>query len=132
GYRAAIVFSALAVCASLVCAQSTAQADGDFHRILTVNPSEPVILSVELERGDLQISYSRDGQVSITAFGAASGGVKLDAGYFASIVRLEQSENRIQLRDVLTAEQVQARNTIHYRIDVPYRTEVKSRVNRGS
>ena len=89
------------------------------------------MLSVELERGDLQVAYSRDGQVSVTAYGAAPGGVKLDAKYLASIVAVEQSENRIQLRDVLKTEDLQAR-TVHYRIDVPYRTEVTSRVNRGS
>src|SRR6266851_1100747 len=108
GYRAAIVFSTFGVFASLVCAQSAAQPDGAFHRTLTVNPSEPVMLSVELERGDLQVAYSRDGQVSVTAYGAAPGGVKLDAKYLASIVAVEQSENRIQLRDVLKTEDLQA------------------------
>jgi DUF4097 and DUF4098 domain-containing protein YvlB len=127
GCWSATVVLALGVCASL-----GAQSDYDFHQTLTVNPSEPVVLSVGLERGDLQVSYSRDGQVSITAHGTAPGGVNLDARYLAAIVAVQQSGNHIQLRDVLKPEDMQARNIVHYRIDVPYRTEVTSKVDRGS
>jgi hypothetical protein len=128
GYRPAIVLAlALGICASV-----GAQPAHDFQRTLAVNPSEPVVLSVGLARGNLEVLYSRDGQVSITAYGTASEGGKLDAAYLTSIIAVEQSGNRIQLRDVLKAEDMQPRNALHYRIEVPYRTEVRSKVDRGS
>jgi DUF4097 and DUF4098 domain-containing protein YvlB len=132
-YRPALGVLALGVCASLVSAsRGRAQPTYDFHQTLTVRPSEPVVLSVGLARGSLQVLYGRDGQVSITAYGMASDGGKLDASYLTSMVAVEQNGNRIQVRDVPKPDGMGARNTVHYRIDVPYRTEVTSKVDRGS
>jgi DUF4097 and DUF4098 domain-containing protein YvlB len=97
-----------------------------------VTPSEPVALNVVLARGDLQIFYSQDGRVSITARGKASDGSKLDASYFKAVLAIEQNGNHIQLRNVRQQGKTQAGDNPHYRIDVPYRTEVTSKVDHGT
>jgi hypothetical protein len=112
----------------LACAQSTY----DFHQTLWVTPSEPVTLDVVLARGDLQIFYSQDGRVSITAHGKASDGSKLDASYFKAALAIEQNGNHIRLRNAPQQGKTQAGDNPHYRIDVPYRTEVTSKVDHGA
>jgi hypothetical protein len=96
-----------------------------------VTASEPVALNVVLARGDLQIFYGHDGQVSITAHGKASDGSKLDASYFKAVLAIEQNGNHIQLRNAPQQGTTQAGDNTHYRIEVPYRTEVASKVDHG-
>jgi len=124
--------SALVSMLCLSIAPAQAQSAGDFHEVFTVATSEPVVLDVALSRGNLQVMYSRDGQVAITAYGQATNGGKLDAQYFKSLIAVEQRGNHIQLRDVPQTEVLQNQKTPHYRIDVPYRTTVTSSVGIGA
>src|SRR5690349_21694155 len=82
-YLSSVVVAAIVV---LACAPlSFAQLASEFHRTLMVASAEPVTLDVEITRGDLEIVYGRDGQVSISAVAKAPTDVKLDDDYFHSV-----------------------------------------------
>jgi hypothetical protein len=102
----------------------------EFQRTLAVINAEPVVLNIEIISGDLEVLYSRDGQVSIAGFAQADGDSELDDNYFSASLTLDQAGNRITLRHSDPGA-VQGKVKVRYRIDVPYRTEVVCIVNRG-
>jgi len=103
----------------------------EFQRTLTVTNAESVALRIEISGGDVDVLYSRDGQVSIAGFAQADGDSRLDDNYFSSSLRVDQVGNRITLRYNPDPSDVRGKVKVRYRIEVPYRTEVVSRVNRG-
>jgi len=102
----------------------------EFQRTLAVTNAEPVVLNIEIISGDVEVLYSRDGQVSIAGFAQADGDSGLDDNYFSASLTLDQAGNRITLRHSDPGA-VQGKVRVRYRIDVPYRTEVVCIVNRG-
>lgn len=112
--------------------ETVAESAYGFHKELVVNPSQPVVLEIVLSNGNIRVLYSHDGEVAITAEGLGPIGDRLDASYFKAAFLVEQDGNRIQVHSVPNQESLQSKSRINYRIDVPYRTEVTSRVDRGS
>ncbi len=129
-----LTFRALATAGVLSLAASIAQAQSanSFRQTFTVGSSETVQLDVSLSSGDLQVIYSRDGRVVITAYGTGPNGARLDPQYLGSLIEAEQRGNRIRLRDVPQSKMPQPRRALHFRIDVPYRTSVSAQVDSGS
>ncbi len=119
----AITFTALA---HLGCAQSVDQ----YHRTLIVSTAEPVVLGVGLPKGELQILYSREGQVTVTALPQSSFRGTQNRNV-AGAIALDQDGNRIQLRYVSNSPSDETGAGILYRIDVPYRTVVTANVLDG-
>ena len=68
------------------------------RRTFTVSPAEPVTLHVELEQGDLQIGYARDGEVTITAVATGTDAIP-EAASLADQFRVETTNNHIEVRD---------------------------------
>lgn len=124
--QAGIAFAALGM--SAVCA---AQTSAEFHKSLAVSNAEPVVLSVEMRHGDVDILYNRDGQVSISAVAQVAGDSKLDDNFFPSALNIEQSGNHVRLRQVSNTMYPEKKVSIQVRIDVPYRTEINSIVEEG-
>src|SRR5579864_6324904 len=124
--KAGIAFATLA--ASAVC---VAQTSAEFHKSLPVSNAEPMVLSVELRRGDVEILYNRDGQVSITAVGHAADDSMLGDNFFLTTLAIEQSGNHVSLRQIPNAAYSEEQIKVRLRIDVPYRTEVSSIVAEG-
>ncbi len=120
----------IAIALMLWVQSSSAQTTADFRRTLTVTPAETVTLDVDLAVGELEVSYGRDGEVSIaaTARSSAQGGVTDD--FLSAILRIEQSGNHIKIRTSDPAAR-EERMSVLYRIDVPYRTELTSKINSG-
>src|SRR5882757_3111142 len=110
---------------------ASAQVLGQFHRTLMVTTMEPVTLDIEVSRGEVQILYSRDGQVSITGFAQSSANTKLDPDFFKSVLTIGQSGNHLTIRHVSNPAYREEGINVLYRIDVPYRTEVVSKVTDG-
>jgi hypothetical protein len=108
-----------------------AQFGSEFHRTLLVTATEQVTLDVELPRGDLQILYSREGQVSITGFAQDLAGARLGQGFFKAVLIVEQDGNHLRLRHATSPTYPVEGIRVLYRIDVPYRTEVNARVDDG-
>jgi hypothetical protein len=110
---------------------SVAQVTGEFHRTLSMSATERVMLDVEISSGELQILYGRDGQLSISGAAEASADTKLDDNFFPAVLTIEQTGNHLTIRHVPNPAYPEEGISVHYRIDVPYRTEVTSRLNRG-
>lgn len=120
----------LAACAPIcpAAAQSTAQ----FHEVFQLAISEPLTLEVEAPMADVEIFYSHDGEVAITGAAEASNSAKLDDNFFKSALRIELVENHLKLMQIAKSASGESGASIRYRIDVPYRTQVISRVNEGA
>jgi Toastrack DUF4097 len=110
---------------------SFAQVMAEFHRTFTVASAQPVTLYVEVPDGDLQIVYGRDGQVSISVVAKGYGDARVDDNFFSSLLTIDQRENRLSVLPAPNAAYPDAGISVLYRIDVPYRTEVTSRLNSG-
>jgi hypothetical protein len=96
-----------------------------------VASAEPVTLDVEITHGDLQIVYGRDGQIMISGVAKTSADVKLDDNFFPSVLAIDQEGNHLHIRHVSNGAFPEKAISVLYRIDVPYRTEVTSRLGRG-
>jgi putative adhesin len=110
---------------------SFAQLTSEFHRTLTVGSAEPVTLDVEITRGDLQIVYGRDGQITISGVAKTSADVRLDDNFFSSVLAIDQEGNHLHIRHLPNGAFPETGISVRYRIDVPYRTEVTSSLGRG-
>ena len=111
--------------------ESAAQVVVEFHRTVMVASAHPVTLEVQVSRGDLQVLYGRDGQVSITAVAKVTGGAKLDDNFFSKVLTIDQTGNHFSVVHASNAAYPESRINVLYRIEVPYRTEVISRLNSG-
>jgi len=110
---------------------ASAQSRREFHRVFEVSLAEPVILDLELSRASLEIAYGREGQVSITASTNNENSKALNEDPFSNRLIVAMNGNHLEVHDgpdVLAG----ADSNVAYRIDVPYRTEVRSFVQRGS
>ena len=121
-----VALATLAV--SAVC---VAQTSTEFHKSLPVSNAEPVVLSVEMRHGDVEILYNRDGQVSITAVGHAADDSVLGDNFFLTTLAIEQSGNHVSVRQISNAAYSEEKIKVRLQIDVPYRTEVSSMVGEG-
>jgi DUF4097 and DUF4098 domain-containing protein YvlB len=111
--------------------RSFAQHIAEFHRTLTVTPAETVTLDVEVPSGELQISYGRDGQMSIAGVAKSSAEAKLDDNFFPSVLTIDQDGNHIRIKQVSPPAFPEKSISVVYRIDVPYRTILTSSLTRG-
>jgi hypothetical protein len=75
-----------------------AQASVEIHKNLPMPSAEPVVLSVETSREEVEILYNRDGQVSITAAAQVTNDSRLDENYFPTTLAIEQSGNPVVVR----------------------------------
>jgi hypothetical protein len=118
--------------ATLLCIQvSFAQDAAELHHTLAVTASEAVTLDVDVPSGDLKIFYGQDGQVSISGFAKSASGTKVDSNFFATAVRVEQTGNQIAIRQEPNRAYPEEDIKVAYQIDVPYRTEVTTRLGDG-
>lgn len=122
-----VVVIALLACVPVSFARPTSE----FLRTLTVTPAESVILDIEIANGNLQVVYGRDGQVSISVVARTSANVQLDDNFFPSVLAIDQQGNHVRIRNVPQATVPETAISFVYRIDVPYRTQVISRVSQG-
>lgn len=106
-----------------------AQTVNPYHRTLAVAMNDPVMLDVDVPKGELQIFYSREGQVSVTASPQISSRAMQETNLEA-VVALVQDGNRIRLRQV-SASPEDAGAGVLYRFDVPYRTVVTATIHDG-
>ena len=106
-----------------------AQTVNNYHRTLAAAMTDPVILDVDVPKGELQIFYSREGQVSVTASPQSSSRAMQETDLEAAIA-LVQDGNHIRVRHVSSSPEDSAAGVL-YRIDVPYRTLVTATIHDG-
>ncbi len=127
-----LAWAAVVAIVWVACVQPTlAQRTAESHQTLTVTATDPVTLDVEIPSGELQVLYSRDGQVTITGSAKAPADAKLDDKFFQAVLTVEQNGNHLTIRHAPNAAYPEEGINVLYRIDVPYRTEVTSRVKNG-
>jgi DUF4097 and DUF4098 domain-containing protein YvlB len=114
-----------------ICSRAQTESTFDFRQTFMVTTAAPVILEVEILRGELQVFYSHDGELSITGSAQTSSGAKLDDAFFRASLVIEQNGNHFKLRCVPDSTDQNEQIHVRYRIDVPYRTEVKSWIGNG-
>jgi len=100
-------------------------------RVLSVSATSPVLLEVQLTEGDLQIVYARDGQVTLTNTVRGSDGALADQDTAAYALQFEQDGNHLRVHNQPIMPPNQQVRRVSYRIDVPYRTEVRAFVGEG-
>jgi len=109
----------------------SAQSVDEFHRTLAVSAAEPVTLDIEVARGDVQVLYSREGQVSIAGYAHASSAAS-NHDFFKAVLTIEQNGNHLRICHVSNPAYPEEGISVLYRIDVPYRTEVTAKVTYGT
>jgi hypothetical protein len=103
-----------------------------FDRTFPVTIKEPVKLDIELGKGDLEVRYARDGQVSVTIATQGPQPVIVDRDQLANVVSIRQDGNHLELRPAAGATLEARKIKLSYRLDVPYRTELHSLVEHGN
>src|SRR5262249_16598665 len=111
---------------------SYAQGLGEWHQTLVTSIAQPVTLRVDLAHADLQIVYSREGEVKISVSAQAKPGGAIEENYIAGHIVVEQSGNRIAIRDTFVLDDMGRTVKFNFRIDAPYRTDVESYVAQGN
>ncbi len=125
-FRNMVLVSTLSAGAAFAQSQNVA-----FHKTFPVLASESVVLEADISQADLQISYSRDGQITVTASAKAIDGSPLDPDFFEKSLHLEQIGNRFSLRQDPSSVDRSRKVHVALTIDVPYRTELTSNVAQG-
>ena len=126
-----LAWAAVVVIACAACAQpALAQSEDEFRQTYATLPAEPVRLEVEVANGDIQIAYSRDGEMSIIGSARTSAGIEL-GHFFKTVLTVEQHGNHFTVRHASDPAYPEQGIDVLYRIDVPYRTEVTAKVNHG-
>jgi DUF4097 and DUF4098 domain-containing protein YvlB len=110
---------------------SYAQATREWHRDFSTSIAEPVSVEIKLTQADLQIAYAREGEVSIKVSARHASGADIDENYFAAHVLIEQSGNKMLIREQPGASAFDHSIRMAFQIDVPYRTQVQTRVATG-
>jgi hypothetical protein len=121
-----VIFAGLA-CARLAAAQSTTH----FQQVFQFAPTQPLFLDVDVPIADLEILYSHDGEVRLNGTAQASSSTKLDDRFFKSVLSVELTATHFTVRHVPDPAYPENAIKVRYRIDVPYRTQVTSKVGRG-
>ncbi len=113
--------------------QQLCRADSaEFHKTLPVSNADPVKLAIDIAMADIEVAYSRDGEVVVTAIARTSGLNKIDENYFRVAFNLEQAGNEITIHQMPIVAGPSDDLKLQIRIDVPYRTEITSSVGKGS
>ena len=94
-----------------------------FQRVLTLELSpDPLVLSIALSRGDLNIRYSREGEIRISGFTKNLADKSAAERFFKSGLVITQDKQNVTIRNAPNASDA----AVQIEIDVPYRTELNS------
>ena len=86
-----------------------AQAGRDLHQTIAVSVAPPVALNIELSEGDLQIAYSREGEVSVSALAQAVDDANIPADSISALVSVKALGNQIEIRERTSRETSRSR-----------------------
>jgi hypothetical protein len=115
----------VAIAVVATCLQQGSAQQG--RHTFAVSLVEPITLHVELEQGDLQIGYAREGEVTITAVATETDAIP-EVANFADQYRVETTNNHVEVR---TGPNSSPKLRLTYHIDVPYRTEITASLEFG-
>ena len=94
-----------------------------FQRVLKLELSpDPLVLNIALSRGDLNIRYSREGEIRISGFTKHLTDKSAAEQFFKSGLVITQDKQNVSIRNTPNASDV----AVQIELDVPYRTELNS------
>jgi hypothetical protein len=94
-----------------------------FQRVLTLELSpDPLVLSIALSRGDLNIRYSREGEIRISGSTKNLADKSAAEQFFKSGLVITQDKQNVTIRNAPNALDA----AVQIELDVPYRTELNS------
>jgi DUF4097 and DUF4098 domain-containing protein YvlB len=99
-----------------------------FERVLDVGIENSIVLEVSLSKGDVYVSYNRDGQVSIEVVSKSTISKTAADEFLKDNLRIEQKENQVTVHVASTLPSPD----FLYRIGVPFRTKLISSVEVGN
>ena len=117
----------LAMASTFVLVATPAIAKGPVRQTLDVGLKDPVVLDMSVAAGDVRVTYSRDGEVSISVSAHDANGKEISEEFLARGMSVEQDGPRIRIRS-LPGGFPGAAPRVSYQIDVPSRTEVKAAI----
>jgi DUF4097 and DUF4098 domain-containing protein YvlB len=107
-----------------------AEAKVEFHRTLSLAPSDHMILDVDVPRGDVTISYAHAGEISVSATAEGSAGA-IPTDFFDRGLTVEREGEHIKVQFRSNGATVPENSRIAYTINVPNWIEVNSSVGTG-
>jgi len=94
-----------------------------FQRVLKLELSpDPLVLNIALSRGDLNIRYSREGEIRISGFTNHLADRSAAEQFFKSGLVITQDKQNVTIRNAPNALDA----AVQIELDVPYRTELNS------
>ena len=108
-----------------------AEDKAEFKRILMLSPTDHITLDVAVLRGDVTISYSRSGEISVFAAARAIDATNLPTDFFDSFLTVERDGSHVKVRTAASAVYASKAIKISYVINVPRWIEVNSTVQDG-
>jgi DUF4097 and DUF4098 domain-containing protein YvlB len=102
-------------------------AKGPVRQTLEVGLKDPVVLDLSVAAGDVRVTYSRDGELSISVSARDANGKEISEEFLERGMTVEQDGPRILIRS-LPDRFPTAAPRVSYQIDVPFRTEVNATI----
>jgi hypothetical protein len=102
-------------------------AKGPVRQTLEVGLKDPVVLDLSVAAGDVRVTYSRDGELSVSVSARDANGEEISEDFLAHGMTVEQDGPRIRIRS-LPDRFPGAAPKVSYQIDAPFRTEVNAAI----
>lgn len=104
-----------------------ALATGPARQTFDVGLKDPVVLDLAVAAGDVRMTYSRDGELSVSVSAQDAGGKEISEEFLRRGMTVVQEGHSIRIRS-LPDRFPGAAPIVSYQIDVPSRTEVNAAV----
>jgi hypothetical protein len=108
-----------------------ADSRAEFQRTFALAPTDHIILDVAVPNGDVTISYTHAGEISVAAIARAPEGKDLPADFFAHRLVAEREGDHIKIQFNAADARFDESLRISYTIGVPNWIEVNSSVGNG-
>lgn len=108
-----------------------AESEVKFQRTFALEPTDHIILDVDVPNGDVTISYTHAGEISVAATARVREGKDLPADFFDHRLFAEREGNHIKVQFKATDARSYESMRISYIIGVPNWIEVNSSVGSG-
>jgi hypothetical protein len=120
-----IVFTIFACTLSAI---AFAEDKAEFTRTIKLAPTDHVILDVAVSKGDVAITYSHAGEITVAATARAGDDKDLPANFFDSVLTVERAGEHVKVRSVAHFSRPVK---FSYTISVPNWIEINTAVDEG-
>lgn len=108
-----------------------AEDKAEFKRTFALAPTDHITLDVAVSTGDVTISYSHAGEISVAATARTTDGEDLPQNFFAASLAVERDGSHVRIRSIPNPAFAGKAFKISYTINVPDWIEINSSVENG-